>query len=79
MNSKTAGLGLGLSVGDEEVGAGGAGLDGLAVLPGQAESDLGVDAKAGGGVDLEGLVPELLLPVIEMSGWRAQRPFVWRM
>ncbi len=58
-------LGLGLPVGDEEVEAGGAGLDGLAVLAGQAEADLGVDAQAGGGVDLEGLPPEVALPVLE--------------
>ena len=58
-------LGLGLAIRDEEVQAGRAGLHGLPVLPRQPEADLGVDAETGDGVDLEGLPPEVALPVLE--------------
>ena len=34
-------------------------------MRGRPEADLGVDAQAGGGVDLEGLPPEVALPVLE--------------
>lgn len=61
-------LGLGLPVGDQEVEAGGAGLDGLAVLAGQPEADLGAHPETGDGVDLERLPPELALPVLEQEG-----------
>ena len=57
-------LGLGLAVGVEHVQAGGAGHRGLGVLARDAEADLVVDAEAGRGVELEGLPPELALPVL---------------
>ena len=62
-------LGLGLAVGDEEVEAGSGCLDGLAVLARQAEADLGVDPEAADRVDLEGLPPEVALPVLEPQGF----------
>jgi hypothetical protein len=58
-------LGLGLTIGDEEVVAEGRGEERLPVLAGKAEADLGVDAQAGGGVDLQGLPGELALPRLE--------------
>ena len=57
-------LGLGLAVGVEHVQAGGAGHRGLRVLARDAEADLVVDAETGRGVELEGLPPELALPVL---------------
>ena len=61
-------LGLGLAVGVEHVQAGGAGHRGLRVLARDAEADLVVDAEAGRGVELEGLPPELALPVLVDEG-----------
>ena len=58
-------LGLGLAVGDEEVVGEGRGDQALAILPRQAEPDLGVDPQTGGRVDLEGLPGELALPGLE--------------
>lgn len=76
--SRDVDLGLGLAVSDEEVETGGAGLDALAVLAGEAEANLAVDAEAGDRIDLEGLPPERCQSS-STKGWRAQRPFVWRM
>ena len=61
-------LGLGLAVGVEHVQAGGAGHRGLRVLARDAEADLVVDAETGRGVELEGLPPELALPVLVDEG-----------
>jgi len=71
-------LGLGLPVGDQEVEAVGAGLDGLAVLAGQPEADLGAHPETGDGVDPSASHQSSRCQSSSRRGDRAQRPLVWR-